>query len=84
MKYLMQLLRKAKELVKQDLLKAQQLNSLSKQKLNMEILQEMINNAPDGVELIVQMDGANIVIRHTNNQIGYKSFKENYNRYRGN
>lgn len=50
----------------------------------MEILQEMINNAPDGVELIVQMDGADIVIRHTNNQIGYKSFKENYNRYRGN
>ena len=80
----MQLLRKAKELVKQDLVKAQQLNSLSKQKMNMEILQEMINNAPDGVELIVQIDGANIVIRHNNNQIGYKSFKENYNRYRGN
>ena len=84
MKYLMQLLRKAKELVKQDLLKAKQLNSLSKQELNMEILQEMINNAPDGVELIVQMDGASIVIRQTNNHIGYKSFKENYNRYRGN
>lgn len=50
----------------------------------MEILQEIINTAPDGVELIVQMDGANIIIRHTNNQIGYKSFKENYNRYRGN
>ena len=50
----------------------------------MEILQEMINNAPDGVELIVQMDGSSIVIRHTNNHIGYKSFKENYNRYRGN
>lgn len=84
MKYLVQLLTRAKELVKQDLKKAQQLDSLSKQKLNMEILQELINNAPDGVEMIVQMDGANLVIRHTNNQIGYKSFKENYNSYRGN
>ena len=51
----------------------------------MEILQEMIDNAPNGVEMIVQMDGANIIIRHSNvNQIGYKSFKENYNTYRGN
>ena len=50
----------------------------------MEILQELINNAPDGGEMIVQMDGANLAIRNTNNQIGYKSFKENYNSYRGN
>lgn len=50
----------------------------------MEILQDMINNAPEGVELIIQMDGAKIVIRHTNNQIGYMSFKEKYNLYRGN
>lgn len=70
--------------MKQDLQKAQQLDSLSKQKLNMEILQGLVNNAPDGVEMIVQMDGANIIIRHTNNQIGYQSFKEKYNSYRGN
>lgn len=52
----------------------------------MEILQELIDNAPNGVEMIVQMDGANLIIRHsaTTNQIGYKSFKENYNTYRGN
>ena len=69
--------------MKKDLEQAKALKRLSKQDINIDIIQSLINNAQDGVEVIIDMNGAKLVIRKTNNQIGYKSFRDSYNEYRG-
>ena len=56
---------------------------LFEQDLNEDFLQKIVDNAPDGTELLFQKGAVRLIIRHTSNQIGYTSFRERYNNYKG-
>lgn len=56
---------------------------LFEQDLNEEFCQKLINNAPDGKEIILERGAVRLIIKNTSNQIGYTSFRERYSNYRG-
>lgn len=59
------------------------IQKLSNLEITSDLLQKIADSAQDGLEIEVDLkDGRKLIFRKTNNEIGYTSFREKYNRFR--